>query len=243
MLEAGDMPTMTFLERRNGDAFSIGQIARSEKGIQLIGPTSIRGPADLKGKKIATNLGATTEYYLSKYIKEHGLEGQVTIINLNPGSQVPALLRGDVDAIVSFLEVGVRILSRDKYHLIEGWGSSLMLNVSKKILDAHPEAVEGILRALRRAAADIKADPDAALAAVSGQHGLVDQAYKNYLSYGGIDVSPQYPPKTHEFLSAVSAYLVQEGKLKRPFDFCRLLDLSLLRKVSPQAVTGAPSCN
>lgn len=242
MLEAGDMPTMLLLENSGGTVVSVGQIARSEKGIQLIGPKSIRGPADLKGKKIATNLGSTTEYYLRKYLRDNKLEGQVTTINLDPGSQVPALIRGDVDAIVSFLEVGVRALSSDKYHLIEAWGSSLMLNVSKKFLDAQPAAVEAVLRALNRAAQDVKADPNAALAAVAGDHGLLDQAYKNYLSYGGIDLTPQYPPSTQEFLQDMSGFLVEVKRLKQPFDFCRLLDLSRLRKVGPQSVTGAPSC-
>lgn len=242
MLEAGDMPSMLFLQGGGGATISVGQVARSEKGIQLIGPASIRGPADLKGRKIATNLGSTTEYYLRKYLKQHRLEGQVTIINLDPGSQVPALIRGDVDAIVSFLEVGVRALTSDRYRLIEGWGSSLMLNVSKKFLDAQPGAVEGILRALNRAAQDVKANPKAALAVVSGYHGLVDQAYTNYLSYGGIDLTPQYPPSTQVFLEGMSAFLVEVERLKQPFDFCRLLDLRPLRKVSPQLVTATPIC-
>ena len=86
MLEAGDMPALALVDRMGGDAVIVAQVARSEQAIQLIGPTSIRGPADLKGKKIATIFGATNEYYIRKYVKENGLEGQVTIINLDPAS-------------------------------------------------------------------------------------------------------------------------------------------------------------
>jgi ABC-type nitrate/sulfonate/bicarbonate transport system substrate-binding protein len=242
MLEAGDMPALLFVNRTASTTTLVGQVAQSSKGIQLIGPTSIKGPADLKGKKIATNLGSTTEYYLTKYLKAHGLEGQVTVINLDPGSQVPALIRGDVDAIMSFLEVGVRALSSSRYHLIEGQGSSLMLAASRKLAADQPAALEAVLRALKRSAADVKADPKAALAVVSGSYGLVDAAYQGYLSYGGIDLTPQYSAETHAFLQDISAFLVEQKKLPQPFDFCRNLDLRFLSKVSPQAVTGAPKC-
>ena len=242
LLEAGDMPALAFVDRTAATTTLVGQVARSEKGIQLIGPTAIKGPDDLKGKKIATNLGSTTEYYLRKYLKEHNLEGQVTIVNLDPGSQVPALIRGDVDAISAFLEVGVRALQSDRYQLIEGWGSSLMLAVSRKFAAAEPKTVEGIFRALKRAGEDVKADPKGALTTVSGDHGLLDKAYEGYLSYGGIDLTPQYPAATQSFLQDVSAFLLSQGKFKQPFDFCQNLDLSYLKQVSPQLVTGAPAC-
>jgi ABC-type nitrate/sulfonate/bicarbonate transport system substrate-binding protein len=242
MLEAGDMPALLFVNRTSSTTTLIGQVAQSSKGMQLIGPTSIKGPADLKGKKIATNLGSTTEYYLTKYLKENGLEGQVTVVNLDPGSQVPALIRGDVDAIMSFLEVGVRALSSNRYHLIGAWGSSLMLAASRKVVAEQPAAIEAILRALKRSAADVKADQKAALGVVSGSYGLTDAAYQGYLSYGGIDLTPQYSAETHAFLQDISTFLVQQKKLPQPFDFCRNLDLRFLSKVSPQAVSGKPKC-
>jgi ABC-type nitrate/sulfonate/bicarbonate transport system substrate-binding protein len=242
VLEAGDMPTLALVDRMGGDAVIVAQVARSEQAIQLIGPTTIRGPADLKGKKIATIFGATNEYYIRKYVKENGLEGQVTIINLDPGSQVPALLRGDVDAIVTFLSFGVRLLQDSKYHTIAAWGSSLMLAVSKRFVDSEPATVEKILRVLQRSAEVINADPKAAVAAVAGDHGVVEKAYEDDLGHGGIDVYPKYPPSTHSFLQGVSAFLVDQGRLKAPFDFCKRLDLSFLKKINPQAASGAPTC-
>jgi ABC-type nitrate/sulfonate/bicarbonate transport system substrate-binding protein len=233
---------MVFVNRTANTTVLIGQVARSEKGIQLIGPTSIKDSADLKGKKIATNLGSTTEYYLQKYLKENNLANDVKLINLDPGSQVAALIRGDVDAIVSFLEVGVRALQSDRHHLIAGWGSSLMLAATRQFANTEPDAVQGTLRALQRAAADVKADPKAALAAVSGEYGLLDQAYENYLSYGGIDLTPQYPTSTQNFLQDVSAFLTDQGKFAKPFDFCQNLDLSHLRKLGAEFVTARSSC-
>jgi NitT/TauT family transport system substrate-binding protein len=242
VLEAGDMPAMLLTAGAGGNAKIIAQAARTAHGIQLIGPTSIRGPADLKGKTVATIFGATNEYYIRKYLKENGIEGQVKLINLDPGSQVPALLRGDVDAIVTFLSFGVQVVRNPKFHIIDSWPSSLMLVVSKAFADTRPAEVDGVLRALQRSAEEVKADPKAAVAAVSGMHGLVDRAYEADLASGGIDVLPQYPASTQAFLEGVAGFLVQQGRLKAPFDFCGLVDVSYLRKLNPEAAGGAPSC-
>jgi ABC-type nitrate/sulfonate/bicarbonate transport system substrate-binding protein len=242
VLEAGDMPAMLLAAGANGNAKIIAQVARSAHAIQLIGSTSIKGPADLKGKTIATIFGATNEYYIRKYLKESGIEGQVKVINLDPGSQVPALLRGDVAAIVTFLSFGVQVLRNPKFHIIESWPSSLMLVVSKTFADTRPAAVDSVLQALQRSANEIKADPKAAVAAVSGMHGLVDKAYEADLASGGIDVTPQCPASTQDFLQGVAGFLVQQGRLKQPFDFCGLVDLSHLQKLNSAAAGGAPTC-
>jgi len=117
-----------------------------------------------------------------------------------------------------------------------------MLASSRKFAAEQPSAIEGILRALKRSAADVKADQKAALAVVSGSYGLTDAAYQGYLSYGGIDLTPRYSAETHAFLQDISSFLVQQKKLPQPFDFCRNLDLRYLAKVSPQEVGGTPKC-
>lgn len=242
LIEAGDLPTLVFLDKAEGTAVTIGQVVRIEKGIQLVAPSHIRGPANLKGKKIATNLGASTEFFLRRYLSENGLNGQVSIINLDPGSQVPALIRGDVDAIVTYPDIANRVMSGEKYRVVHEWGSSMMLTAAKKFLETQPKAMDGVLRALRRAAQDIKANPTDALAAVSGQHGLIDQQYKDFLAYN-VDLLPQYSRATHGFLQTVSDMLVEQGRLKQAFDFCRLVEVAPLRKVSPDLADGAPTCS
>lgn len=242
MLEAGEMPTMSFLQKAGGAAVGIAQVARAPADIQLIGPANFKGPEDLVGKTVATNFGSTTEYYLRKYIKDNSLDDKVNVINLDPGSQVPALIRGNAYAIESFLEVAVRALSNKNYRLISAGGSSLLLSVSKKFLDTNPSGVEAVLRALRRAAEDIKTDQSSALAAVSGEHGLLDEAYRNDMANGGIDFVPQYTSATQGFLEDVSKFLVEQGKFEKPFEFCRLLNLVPLRNVDPKMVTASYTC-
>jgi ABC-type nitrate/sulfonate/bicarbonate transport system substrate-binding protein len=242
MLEAGDLTSMAFLESSAGKAVTVGQVARVENGIQLIAPVEIKGPEDLRGRRIATNLGASTEYFLQQYLRRHGLDDEVKVINLDPGSQVPALIRGDVDAIVSFLEVGVAVLSDPRFHLVDGWSSSLLLNVSAPFLASNGDDVEKVLRALNRAALEISGDSDKALAEVSGAHGLVDKAYLDYLEQD-LDLAPQYTDDTHDILVGISDLMVANKRLDRPFDFCRLVALEPLRAAYPDRVTGSNLCN
>jgi NitT/TauT family transport system substrate-binding protein len=89
VLEAGDMPAMLLTAGAGGNAKIIAQAARTAHGIQLIGPVGIRGPADLKGKTVATILGATNEYYIRKYLKENGVDGQVRSSTSIPEAKWP----------------------------------------------------------------------------------------------------------------------------------------------------------
>ena len=117
---------------------------------------------------------------------------------------ISALLRGDVDAIVTFLSFGVRLLQHAKYHTIAAWGSSLMLRGLQALCGQRFSAgVEKILSVLQRSAEVISADPKAAIAVVAGDHGVVEKAYEDDLNHGGIDVYPKYPAVTHSFLQGV----------------------------------------
>lgn len=58
-------------------------------------------PASIKGKKIATPIGANGQYLLVKYLELAGLErADVTVVNMAPADAITATVRGDVDGFV-----------------------------------------------------------------------------------------------------------------------------------------------
>ncbi len=58
---------------------------------------------DLKGRKIATTLGTTLDYYLDAVLAAQGISRkEVTIVDLSAEKMPDALERGDVDAISTF---------------------------------------------------------------------------------------------------------------------------------------------
>lgn len=66
-------------------------LANKDKGISTI--------ADLKGKKVATSLGTSSEIILNLALQSVGLtEKDVTIVQMDPASAVTAMVTGNVDA-------------------------------------------------------------------------------------------------------------------------------------------------
>ena len=83
----------------------IGTISNSEKHINLLArrDKGISKPQDIKGKKIAVSSGTSGYFVLSRFLEIYNIsESDVKIINLNPPDMVAAVVRGDVDVIVTW---------------------------------------------------------------------------------------------------------------------------------------------
>jgi NitT/TauT family transport system substrate-binding protein len=63
-------------------------------------PAGIRTAADLRGKRIATALNTSANFYLVKTLATAGMtEKDVTVVGMAPPDMPAALVRGDVDAV------------------------------------------------------------------------------------------------------------------------------------------------
>lgn len=87
----GGTSDFTIFARQESDYKNTGIVAKPESGI--------RGPSDLKGKKVAVNRGGTGEYLLNKALDKAGLNPKdVEIVYLPPNEAGPAFGNGKVDA-------------------------------------------------------------------------------------------------------------------------------------------------
>ncbi|MBI4596138.1 MAG: NrtA/SsuA/CpmA family ABC transporter substrate-binding protein [Candidatus Tectomicrobia bacterium] len=69
-------------------------IGRKDRGIKDI--------SNLKGKKIGVVRKTIAEFYLGRFLDLNGINiGQVTLIDVSPSRSEDAIIRGDVDAIIS----------------------------------------------------------------------------------------------------------------------------------------------
>src|SRR3954469_26065410 len=59
----------------------------------------VKTPQDLVGKKVAVLKGSTSELYQTLFFRKHGLEGKVDVVNVAVPEMIPAMARGDVQAI------------------------------------------------------------------------------------------------------------------------------------------------
>ncbi|MGY2049772.1 ABC transporter substrate-binding protein [Methylobacterium sp. JK268] len=147
----------------------VADLARYEGSRLLAKATSgIAAPADLAGRRVGVTLGTNTDFFLGKILSKAGVTAE--IVNAAPADLVPALLRGDVDAIVPFpnaYPAAARALGKN-YRDIRSdlYEPHFILAASPAALATKRDAVTRFLGALVTADDRVKADPNAAAAAV-----------------------------------------------------------------------------
>lgn len=141
-------------------------------GSRMIVNTSggaVASPADLAGKKIGTTLGTNVNFYLDKILTDAGIEAE--LVSASPPDLVAAVARGDVDAIVpfpSFYSAARTTLGDDYGELrVPGYQVHYILSASPEMINDRADVLASFMGALAKADADVKADPGAAMAAVS----------------------------------------------------------------------------
>lgn len=155
-----------------GQRFSIvGDLSRYT-GSRVIVDTrdeAIDSVADLDGKRIGTTIGTNVNFYLDKVLNEEGISAE--IVSAAPSDLVPALARGDLDAIVPFPTFYGAAASTlgERYGEIRapGYQVHYILAATPEMTEARSATLEAFIAALAKADAEVAADPDAAMQAVS----------------------------------------------------------------------------
>src|SRR3974390_1406997 len=70
----GDLPSVQYFFRVNGDYRTIAVIERDAKGYVAVAQKSITRPQDLAGKTIATRVGSTGSWFISEYLSRNGVD-------------------------------------------------------------------------------------------------------------------------------------------------------------------------
>ena len=128
---------------------TIYMVNRRDRGIIQV--------TDLEGKKIGVSKGSIGEYFLDRFFVLNGLSlSNATIINLDPASLVNAIVKGDIDAAVSF-EPYVYQMRQQIGENAAVWPINLgqhahfSLICNERTVQEHPEIVEEVLSSLLEA--------------------------------------------------------------------------------------------
>ncbi|AJE46854.1 ABC transporter substrate-binding protein [Celeribacter indicus] len=155
-----------------GQEFAIvGDLARFT-GSRLIGNSDagpLDSPADLAGRRIGTTIGTNVHFFLDTLLSEAGVEAE--IVSAAPPDLVPAVTRGDVEAIVpfpTFYSAAQETLG-EKYTELrpESYQVHYILAATPEMVGDRAATLDAFMGALAKADADVAADPEAAMAAVS----------------------------------------------------------------------------
>src|SRR5438445_8863767 len=162
----GELPAVNFWQNMDEAYALLAIIERDTEGYVGIARADIKTGRDLKGKTIATRVGSTGSWFVSEYLKAHGLtEKDVTIKNMETHIMPSALDRGDIDAFFIWEPYGAQALkvSGSRVHKLttaKGYMNGyLVIGTWKWYLKEHPGVAEKMLTAIdkgRRYAAEHK---------------------------------------------------------------------------------------
>ncbi len=148
-------------------------IGRKDRGIKDI--------SDLKRKKIGVVRKTIAEFYLGRFLDLNGINiGQVTLIDVSPSRSEDAIIKGDVDAIVSRPPYISPIEERLGVNAViwpaqSGQALYAILVGRNDWIAGHPETVGRLLRSLARAEEYIILHPAEAKAILQKKLNLADQ--------------------------------------------------------------------
>jgi NitT/TauT family transport system substrate-binding protein len=134
----------------------------------MIAPPAIAKWDDLRGKKIAVQVGSTADLALRWKLRQLGLADAIEIVNMNNNDMPTALQRGDLAAIVPFEPYAA-------FAIVKGWAQqfwqpydtpmrrlSLGVIAAPDLIARQPQLVRAIVQAHVQATKTLQADNSAA---------------------------------------------------------------------------------
>ncbi|THD44705.1 MAG: ABC transporter substrate-binding protein [Bradyrhizobium sp.] len=221
----------------------------------VLGPnTVVNSPKDLEGKKIGMAAGAGVAMAITSMCEDKGVDcSKIKLINLQPPDQIPALLRGDIDAMAIWnpyalagVKAGGRVYFTGNKSYIDGQEQSVHymyldggLIVNGPFLMKNPETVKAVMRAIIKATNYINSHSRKEIAAIlSGPLEIpaddLEQILKANIYSNAVDDT------TVGELTKLLAYggrpdIGWTGKVYVPSE---VYDLHLLKEVAPDLVTA-----
>ena len=241
MIQAGDLPTVTFLPR--ADVSIIGDTDH-HNGVLMVVRKNVTSAKDLVGSSIAGTLKGSPGFWIAKYVADNGLAGKTKVINLQTDAQVAALLKGDVGAVISTSSTVGPLLERSKdYKVLGQWPSANFLMADKQFMVKHPEAAAGVLKAIDRAWSYIQSNLTDAATIEAQAAGITPEVPAGWLKDGyGLSFKPQFGQQEYDMLAQMSKWAASNGAIKSALDVCSSVALDSLKKAVPDAeiLTSCP---
>jgi len=152
---SGDLPSVQYFFRANGNYRTIAAIERDAKGYVVVAGKDIKTPQDLVGKTVATRVGSTGSWFVSEYLRKNNVDpAKVTVKNLDTQVLPTALCGAEIAAFFIWQPVGSRTLEicPDKAHYLSdasGYIQGYLVAGARPEWLATPEGKEIATRWLR----------------------------------------------------------------------------------------------
>jgi len=226
-----------------GNMAALGTVAYAGGTLAIVASkkSGIKTVADLKGKKIASQLGSETDHvFQNKIAPAFGLKkGDFEVVNVKFHDHVSALAGGSVDAfagvepypaIADVEGLGVVVTDYSKYDIVP-----LLLAVQRPVLEKRSDELVPFLKGWLAAVKMFKDDRKRVT-------GIVWNFYKSQgwkvpeevisKALARMDVTPTYVPELKNYLTNMAQTLVNKGQIASVPDWNKVLDQQILKRAS-----------
>jgi sulfonate transport system substrate-binding protein len=208
-----------------------------ENGSAIIVKTDspIKSIADLKGKKVAYLTGTVRHSTFAKALKSVGLSlNDVESLNLAFDASGPALVRGDVDAVVESGDVAAKLVDTGEARVIldasahPEWSAPYLISANGEFVRKYPDLVKRLLKVDIETARWADAHPEDTIkifvAETKSSEKSVRQTYRDNVFYQ----DPKITPEALASLKSEEQFMADAKLLKGSVDYDKWIDTSFL---------------
>ena len=242
---SADMPTMSHSFDR-ADYALFCTIARTDNGAWVIArrDRGIEKPADLRGKRIATQADSAVHFFMSMFLREHRIgEDEAQVIYMKAVDLPGALVRGEIDAFSMrnpFIETAKQALGEQavEFFAADLYRQTFNLVAKRALIGARRDALARIVKALVRAEELVtrdSRDAKSATAAAMGEGRMaeVEKDWDRYSYQVSLDQSLFITLEDQARWAMARRGLAPDAMP----NFLEYVDVTVLDAVKPSAVT------
>lgn len=222
-----------------GQLTAIAAVAYSgaSNSIMVAKKSGIKTISDLKGKKVASQFGAGSDYtFRTKVLPKFNLQPRdLELVNVKYADQVAALASGSVDAFVGTEPypaiAEARGLARQLVSFEKFDAVPVLLSINRPVLEKRRPEVVAFMKGWLAAVDVFHKEPNLAVKIVGhvfAEHGhrLSNQVIKTALDRLGVD--PDFRPDLLPYLKDQAEYLVAHHRISKVPDWGEAIDKSVL---------------
>jgi aliphatic sulfonates family ABC transporter substrate-binding protein len=218
-------------------AIAVAMYAGRTNAVVAAKDSGIRTVAELKGKRVASQLGSSTDYvFQNKILPKYGLaKGDVRIVNIPHQNEIAAMVGKSVDAFAG-VEPFPSVAE------IEGLGTVLVdygnfdiqpvfVAINRRVLEQRRDDVVKFLHGWLAAVRIVNDEPGRAVKIVWNEfkaqgYDVKEAAFARMLAK--LDVKPEFTPNLRAYLTEQAGVLLAQKQIPTVPDWDKALDPSVL---------------